>query len=208
MAILLCPSARGRGATHVRCTTTREVPAFAHEHPRGPETVREPARAGCIEWPPHLPRLRRGIPDMKCISLAAATLSLAFAAAGVHAADALNDAQIAHIAYTAGALDIDAARQALEKSKDAKIRSFAETMLRDHEAVNQQALALVEKLGVKPEANDVSKSLGDAAAMKLAAHEALSGAAFDRAYVGNEVAYHAQVNEALRTTLIPSATNP
>ena len=37
--------------------------------------------------------------------------------------------------------------------------------------------------------------------------EPLAGAAFDRAYVANEAAYHAQVNEALRTTLIPQATN-
>jgi putative membrane protein len=145
---------------------------------------------------------------MKLVSLAAAAVALAFTATAPQAAEALNDAQIAHIAYTAGVLDVDAARQALEKSKDPEVRAFAETMVRDHEAVNRQALALVEKLGVTPQPNDLSKSLGDAAATKLASHEALSGGAFDRAYVANETAYHAQVNEALRTTLIPGATNP
>lgn len=35
----------------------------------------------------------------------------------------------------------------------------------------------------------------------------LSGAAFDKAYVDNEVAYHRTVNEALRQTLIPDADN-
>ena len=40
-----------------------------------------------------------------------------------------------------------------------------------------------------------------------AQHAALAGTAFDRAYVANEVAYHRQVNEVLRTTLIPGARN-
>ena len=35
----------------------------------------------------------------------------------------------------------------------------------------------------------------------------LSGAAFDRAYAENEAAYHAAVNGALKTTLIPAADN-
>jgi putative membrane protein len=41
-------------------------------------------------------------------------------------------------------------------------------------------------------------------------HEArrLSGAAFDKAYVDNEVAYHKTVNAALKDTLIPDAQNP
>ncbi len=33
------------------------------------------------------------------------------------------------------------------------------------------------------------------------------GAAFDKAYVDNEVAYHATVNSALSTVLIPAAQN-
>jgi putative membrane protein len=35
----------------------------------------------------------------------------------------------------------------------------------------------------------------------------LDGVAFDRAYAQNEVAYHETVDNALQTTLIPSATN-
>ena len=136
-----------------------------------------------------------------------ATLTFGFGVAS--AADApLNDAQIAHIAYTAGQLDITAAEQALEKSADPKVKAFAETMVRDHAAVNKQALALVEKLGVTPADNPVSKSLSDAAAIRLAMHEPLAAGDFDQAYVANEAAYHAHVNEALRTTLIPAAQNP
>ena len=142
-------------------------------------------------------------------TFALAAAALAFATTGTQVAAApLTDAEIAHIAYTAGALDIDAAKQALDRSADPQVKAFAQTMVRDHEAVNAQALALVKKLGVTPADNAVSKSLTDTAAAKLAAHEPLAGAAFDRAYVANEAAYHAQVNAALRDTLIPGAKNP
>ncbi len=87
------------------------------------------------------------------------------------------------------------------------MRGFAENMVKDHSAVNDQALALVKKLGVTPEDNDTSKSLAKGAADKLAELGKLSGAAFDKAYVDNEVAYHKTVNAALETTLIPSASN-
>jgi putative membrane protein len=35
----------------------------------------------------------------------------------------------------------------------------------------------------------------------------LSGSAFDKAYIDNEVTYHKTVNDALRNTLIPDAQN-
>ena len=72
----------------------------------------------------------------------AAFTAVALTGAAV-AQDKLNDAQIAHIAYTAGQLDIAAADQALAKSKNADVIAFAELMARDHKAVNDQALALV-----------------------------------------------------------------
>ncbi len=90
-----------------------------------------------------------------------------------------NDAQIAHIAYTAGTIDIRAAQLALEKSKNKEVRTFAEEMVRDHKAVNEQALALVKKLNVTPEDNDTSKALLKQAAEKQASLKELNGAAFE-----------------------------
>jgi putative membrane protein len=46
------------------------------------------------------------------------------------------DPQIAHIAYTAGQIDIKAAEQALGKSQNKDVKAFAEEMVKDHEAVN------------------------------------------------------------------------
>ena len=118
------------------------------------------------------------------------------------------DPQIAHIAYTAGELDIEAAKQALSKSTNNDVRAFADGMVSDHTAVNNKALDLVKKLNVTPEDNGTSRALSKAAAEKRAELSKLDGAAFDKAYMANEVAYHKIVNDALETTLIPSASNP
>jgi len=132
----------------------------------------------------------------------------AVSAYSVWAEDArLTDPQIAHIAYTAGQIDVDAAQLALTKTENVDVRAFAELMARDHAAVNDQALALVKRLNVTPEANGTSTALTKQAAETRAQLEALSGGEFDRAYVESEVAYHRTVNDALRNALIPSAQN-
>lgn len=141
------------------------------------------------------------------LSAALATLALAFLAAPAQSAS-LTDPQIAHIAYTAGVLDITAAKLALKISKNAEVISFANNMVADHQAVNDQALALVKKLNVTPEDNDTSKALATAAAAEQAKLGKLSGAEFDKAYAENELAYHQTVNGALEKTLIPGAQNP
>lgn len=118
-----------------------------------------------------------------------------------------DDAQIAHIAYTAGVLDVTAGKQALAKSSNPDVKAFASEMVRDHQAVNEKALALVKKLNVTPEDNATSQALTKGAAAKQAELSKLSGAAFDRAYVENEIAYHKTVNGALKDTLIPDSQN-
>lgn len=139
------------------------------------------------------------------VRLAAAIAATTLLVSSALAESKLTDPQIAHIAYTAGAIDIAAARQALEKASNPDVKTFAEDMVRDHEAVNKQDL--VKKLNVMPEDNDTSKALSKQAADKLAELGKLSGGDFDKAYVANEVAYHQAVNGALETQLIPAAGN-
>ncbi|MGH6827159.1 DUF4142 domain-containing protein [Methyloceanibacter sp.] len=143
----------------------------------------------------------------RTITLAAA-LAAALGIAGAAAETAgPTDPQIAHIAYTAGQIDIEAGKQALEKSQNEAVRAFAQQMIGDHTAVNDQALALVKKLNVTPEDNATSKSLSEAANAEGKKLAGLSGAAFDKAYADNEVAYHKAVDDAVSKTLIPSAQN-
>ena len=140
------------------------------------------------------------------IGMALAALAFAFAVAPAQSAT-LTDPQIAHIAYTAGAIDIKAAQLALKTSKNADVIAFANNMVADHQAVNDQALALVKKLGVTPEDNDTSKALVKQADDEQAKLATLTGAEFDKAYAANELAYHKTVNGALEQTLIPATSN-
>ena len=141
----------------------------------------------------------------RTITLAAA-LASALGIAGAAAAGP-TDPQIAHIAYTAGLIDIEAGKQALDKSQNNDVRAFAQQMIGDHTAVNDQALALVKKLNVTPEDNATSQGLAEAADADRKKLADLSGVAFDKAYVDNEVAYHKAVDDAVSKTLIPSAQN-
>ena len=145
----------------------------------------------------------------KSVVIGALTGAILYATAAGAADQAAKptDPQIAHIAYTAGQLDIDAAKQALDKSKNKDVRAFAEQMIGDHTAVNNQALALVKKLNVKPEDNPTSQSLTKQAETTRNKLASLNEAAFDKAYMDNEVAYHKAVNTALSDTLIPNAQN-
>jgi putative membrane protein len=144
---------------------------------------------------------------MRLIGITLFASALALAPLDIGVAQSLTDPQIAHIAYTAGQIDIANAELALKTSKTKSVRGFAEEMLRDHKAVNEKALALVKKLKVTPEDNATSQALVKQGEDKRKELGALKGADFDKAYAQNEVAYHQTVNSALEKTLIPGANN-
>ena len=118
-----------------------------------------------------------------------------------------NDAQIAQIVLTADTVDVDNGKLAEKKTKNAEVKAFAETMVRDHTAVNEKAAALAKKISLTPEASETSKSLESNGQKELATLKAMHGAEFDKAYVDNEVTYHEAVIGVLDKTLIPNAKN-
>ncbi len=130
-----------------------------------------------------------------------------FLAATGAAAQAPSDAQIASIVVTANQVDIDAGKLAESKGHSKEVKEFGKQMVTDHTGVNKQAVALVTKLKVTPEDNATSQSLKAEGATNIVNLKKLSGAAFDKAYVDNEVTYHQQVIDAIDKTLIPSAQN-
>jgi putative membrane protein len=134
----------------------------------------------------------------------AGILSFPFASAS---AQGVNDAQIASIVVTANQVDIDAGKLAASRSANREVKAFAQLMITDHTGVNKSATELVAKLKVSPADNPTSQSLKSDGAKNLAHLKTLKGAAFDKAYVDHEVAYHQQVIDALDKTLIPGATN-
>lgn len=118
-----------------------------------------------------------------------------------------NDAQIAAIVVAANQVDIDAGQLAAAMSASKEVQAFGKTMATDHGAVNKSAVELAGKLNLKPEENATSRSLVAGGQENVANLKTLKGAAFDKAYVDHEVAYHQAVLDALDQTLIPAARN-
>ena len=123
------------------------------------------------------------------------------------AAPQLTDPEIAHVAVTANQIDIDYAAIAKQKSKNQSIIHFADAMATDHSGVIKQAVALATKLNVTPLDNAMSQSLVSGANDVKARLNTLEGAAFDKAYIDNEVAYHQAVIDAVSNVLIPQTQN-
>ena len=139
-----------------------------------------------------------------CALAVAGSMSLGVAVAR---AQGVNDAQIASIVVTANQVDIDAGKLAESQASSPEVKAFGKQMVTDHTGVNKQATELVTRLKVKPEDNPTSKSLASGGNENVKHLQQLKGAAFDKAYVDHEVAYHQQVLDAVDKTLIPSAQN-
>jgi len=120
---------------------------------------------------------------------------------------ALNDLEIAHVAYIADNIDIRYAHLALAISQNEAVREFANTMIRDHEAVNAQALALLAKLDAQPQDNFLSQALQVGAEELINEMSQLRGAAFDMRYAENELGYHKAVNDLVENAFIPNIEN-
>ena len=134
-------------------------------------------------------------------------LAIAVASASAFAQGGPTDPQIAHIVVTANQVDIDAGKLAESKGANKDVKAFGKQMVTDHTGVNKQATDLARKLKVTPEDNPTSQALKKGGQENVAKLKGLSGAAFDKAYIEHEVAYHEQVLDAIDKTLIPNAKN-
>jgi putative membrane protein len=142
---------------------------------------------------------------VQAVTVAAFLMIAASASAQSNAS--INDAQIAHIVVTANQVDIDAGQLATTMATNPEVKKFGTTMVTDHTGVNKAAVELATRLKVTPEDNPTSKALKAGGEKNVAHLKTLSGAAFDKAYVDHEVAYHTQVLEAIDKTLVPNAKN-
>ncbi len=118
----------------------------------------------------------------------------------------LDDAAIVGIFDIANTADIETGRLAMERGQSKDVRDFGRMLVDAHTAVRQNGRELAKKLSVTPTtaaAADMQK--GHAAAM--AKLSALRGAEFDRAFLDHEIAFHAAVIDAVKTTLLPAIRN-
>ena len=112
-----------------------------------------------------------------------------------------------HESITANSLDSAAGEFAKANAKNAQVKEFAQTMIREHGEVNKKANALATKLALVPEDNDGSHALQDDADQARTTLIGKSGSDFDRAYIDHEVQVHQTVLDQLDQKLIPGAQN-
>jgi putative membrane protein len=136
-----------------------------------------------------------------------AVMSAAGTSVTAQTTTSLTDAQIAHIAYTAGQIEIAAANLALKNSSNPSVIAFANATLNDYTAANKTALSSLANANINPEDNAISQSLAGAGTEHWQQLSQLSGATFDRAYAQNELAFHILITGALEAKLIPSTQN-
>ena len=146
---------------------------------------------------------------IKTTLLAFALTAIGFSgAAHAQSPTDLNDLEIAHVAYIADEIDIRYGHLALAISENENVREFAQTMIRDHSAVNEQALALLQELGAEPQDNFLSQALLEGADVLIDEMSQLRGAEFDKRYAENELEYHQAVVALVGDTFIPNIENP
>ncbi len=120
----------------------------------------------------------------------------------------MNDAGVAAVVVAANDADIDNAKQAESHTHNTDVQQFAKMMISDHGAVNDKVKTLGGQLNLTPEDNDTSRGLKAEQDSLRQSIGGKSGAAFDRAYIDNEVTYHQHVLDAIDHTLLPDAQNP
>ncbi len=118
----------------------------------------------------------------------------------------LDDPTIVAIFDAANTADIETGRLAAERGSTKEVRDFGGMLVHDHTAVRQQGRDLARKLGVTPTPPRDDQSAKDHAAA-MARLRSLEGAAFDRAFLQHEVAFHKAVIEAVQSTLLPAIQN-
>jgi putative membrane protein len=111
----------------------------------------------------------------------------------------LTDVNIVALVDEANAADSAAGQLAATKGTSASVKEFGRQMARDHHELRKQGLELVKKesLTPQPPSND---TLQTSAQKMLDSMKAMAkGAAWDKAYIDNEVAVHQSVLSLLQS---------
>jgi putative membrane protein len=117
------------------------------------------------------------------------------------AAPALTDPNIVAILDGANVADSSAGAVAASKGTSAEVKSFGRDMMRDHHALRKAGQDLATKLNVTPAMPAGDNSAAAAAAWQDSLTTMPAGAAWDKAYINHEVAYHEAVLQTAQTAL-------
>jgi putative membrane protein len=120
----------------------------------------------------------------------------------------LTDAEVVGIYIQVNSFDIEAALLARAQASSKSVRALASQVATDHLGVRNAAFDLAATCNVVPA---LPSSRTDAAiehGRVMAKLIGLTGSAFDKAYLQHEVTFHRSAIDAVRQTLLASATCP
>ena len=119
----------------------------------------------------------------------------------------LDDAKIAAITDAANSGEVEQAQVALTKSKNARVRKFAQMMIQHHGQAKKDGEKLATKLKLTPVESSTSGMLRQESSTLVST---LQGETtnFDETYIKSQVDGHQKVLDLFDQRLIPSATDP
>jgi putative membrane protein len=117
----------------------------------------------------------------------------------------LTDAQILHVLHTANTGEIEQAKLAQKKSKNAHVKKFAAMMVKDHGDADKKGSGIAKKIKTSPESNEVSSKLEGDAKQLTSSMSSETGPSFDKAYIDAQVKEHRAVLDTIDHRLLPGA---
>jgi putative membrane protein len=117
----------------------------------------------------------------------------------------LNDEQIVAVITAANGAELEQAKLAREKAKDAELRKLAAKVVSEHEQVGKAQKQLLDKLALKAAPSSVSDELDGDAASTLATLKKAKATDFDGVYLDAQLRSQQKLLELLDTELVPNA---
>ncbi len=115
--------------------------------------------------------------------------------------EASTAASFAQQAASGGVFEIESGRLAMDKAANEQVRAFGSRMVQDHTLANQRLMSLARAHGIEPQPAPTAQQQ-----QMLTQLRGLSGSAFDRQYLSDQVTAHQEtirLFEGARTSTDP-----
>ncbi|MDR5741253.1 MULTISPECIES: DUF4142 domain-containing protein [unclassified Caballeronia] len=128
---------------------------------------------------------------MKHLSLVAVMLLLIAANLHAHAQGTrLTDAQMAGVFIVANQVEMAVGQLALRRTQSLSIQNYARRMIAEHDGMNRQMAAMLDRLGERAQSSAMSESMARQLRDDLAALDDVQSRDFDLAYLEHEIGWH------------------
>lgn len=123
------------------------------------------------------------------------------------APEKLSDEQIAMFTTNANTAEIDQAKLAQKKAKNAKVKKFAAMMIADHTKAKNKGDALVKKLKITPAESATASMVKTDSDRAIESLKNAAAGDFDKAYIEGQIEAHKKVLEAFDKQVLPNVQN-